>query len=114
MAILTHKRRVYLDTSVISALFDERNPERQSLTRDFFKRIDEFDAVISALTRAEIGATPDSNLRDAMFGCVESLHTVEATDGVEPLVDLLLSHDAVPRAFAEDALHIALAIGTCQ
>ena len=35
----THKIRVYLDTSVISALFDERNPERETLTKTFFKEI---------------------------------------------------------------------------
>jgi len=30
--------RVYLDTSVISTLFDERNPEK-TLTKTFFKEI---------------------------------------------------------------------------
>ena len=31
--------KVYLDTSVISALFDNKNPERQKLTQLFFKKI---------------------------------------------------------------------------
>ncbi len=31
--------KVYLDTSVISALFDDKNPERKSLTESFFNKI---------------------------------------------------------------------------
>jgi predicted nucleic acid-binding protein len=37
------KLKLYLDTSVISALFDERNPERKSLTESFFAEISKFD-----------------------------------------------------------------------
>ncbi len=51
--------KMYLDTSVISALFDDRNPERQALTEEFFSRIDIYDVYISELTIAEIESTPD-------------------------------------------------------
>lgn len=33
------KPKVYLDTSVISALFDERTPERQSLTKSAWQNL---------------------------------------------------------------------------
>ncbi|MBW1972687.1 MAG: hypothetical protein JRI44_07615 [Deltaproteobacteria bacterium] len=33
---MKRKMRVYLDTSVISALLDERNPKRKTLTEAFF------------------------------------------------------------------------------
>ena len=33
---MRYKLKLYLDTSVISALFDDRNPERKSLTESFF------------------------------------------------------------------------------
>ena len=33
------KTRVYLDTSVISVVFDERNPERKLHTETFFREI---------------------------------------------------------------------------
>jgi len=36
---MRRKIKIYLDTSVISALFDERNPERKSLTEAFFMEI---------------------------------------------------------------------------
>jgi hypothetical protein len=45
--------KVYLDTSVLPALFDARNPERQELTKEFFSRIDEHEVFISELTRVE-------------------------------------------------------------
>lgn len=48
------KIRVYLDTSVISALFDGRNPERQDLTRKFFEQMEMFDVYISEAVLAEI------------------------------------------------------------
>lgn len=35
----TKKIKIYLDTSVISALFDDRNPERQDLTKIFFEKL---------------------------------------------------------------------------
>jgi predicted nucleic acid-binding protein len=30
--------KIYLDTSVIAAFFDDRNPERKALTEEFFSR----------------------------------------------------------------------------
>ena len=38
--------KVYHDTSVLSALFDARNPERQELTKEFFSRIHEHEVFI--------------------------------------------------------------------
>ena len=43
---MKYKLKLYLDTSVISALFDERNPERKSLTESFFDEIETFEIYI--------------------------------------------------------------------
>jgi len=51
--------KIYLDTSVISALFDERNLERKALTEEFSSKIAIYDTYISELTVAEIKRTPD-------------------------------------------------------
>lgn len=106
----TSKRKVYLDTSVVSALFDGRNPERQSLTKEFFDHAREFEVIISELTLAEIEGTPDHSLRESMLECVASFRVVEGTNDVEQLAETLLAYDAVPRSYSADALHIALAI----
>ena len=42
---------LYLDTSVISALFDKRNPERKALTKDFFEGRTADRLLVSELTR---------------------------------------------------------------
>ena len=51
---MRRKIRVYLDTSVISALFDERNPERKSVTEAFFAEIGNFETFISEITRGRL------------------------------------------------------------
>jgi len=44
---MKNKLKIYLDTSVISALFDERNLERKSLTESFFEVIGNYKVFIS-------------------------------------------------------------------
>ncbi len=48
------KLRVYLDTSVLSAYFDERTPDRMVETRVFWVRLSEFEVYTSTLVREEI------------------------------------------------------------
>jgi len=48
------KLKGYLDTSVVSALFDNGNPERKALTEAFFEQSDHIEIYISDLTLAEI------------------------------------------------------------
>jgi len=48
------KTKIYLDTTVISALFDERTPECMALPKQFWERTDDFDVYISELVIDEI------------------------------------------------------------
>ncbi len=48
------KLRIYLDTSVFSAYFDARLPERMEETQAFWAKIKEFEASTSELARNEI------------------------------------------------------------
>ena len=108
----TMKRRirVYLDTSVISALFDERNPERKSLTKIFFNGIEEFEPYISDITVAEIERTPDMNLRNKMENTISHFSVLFSTEDVEWLSKEYIQYGAVPEKYAEDAFHIAIAV----
>ncbi|RJP54983.1 MAG: hypothetical protein C4549_09085 [Deltaproteobacteria bacterium] len=63
---MKRKTKVYLDTSVISALFDEKNPQRQILTQRFFENIGSFDTYVSEVVLAEIGDTRDAQLRNRL------------------------------------------------
>ena len=48
--------KIYLDTSVLSALFDGRNPERQELTKDIVNMVNTINNFqhIEIMTPAEL------------------------------------------------------------
>jgi len=102
--------RVYLDTSVISALFDDRNPERKSLTEAFFREMKNFEILISEITVAEIERIPDSQLRGKMKEAVAGFSVLSLTDDVEGIASEYIRHGAVPAGYREDAYHIAIAV----
>jgi len=107
---MKRRMRVYLDTSVISALFDERNPERKSLTESFFKEIENFETFISEITLAEIKRTPDIELRSKMEEVTSQFSVVPLIDEVEWLAKEYVRYGAVPEGYPEDAYHIAIAV----
>jgi len=102
--------RVYLDTSVVSALFDQRNPERKSLTEAFFKQISDFEVHVSEITVVEVERTPDFQLRQKMTGAISMFPVLRLTDDVESLAMEYVRHRAVPEGYSEDAYHIAVAV----
>lgn len=107
---MKRKLRIYLDTSVVSALFDKMNPERKSLTETFFREIANFESFISEITVAEIERTPDIGLRNKMKDAVREFSVFPLTDDVEWIAREYIRHGAVPEGYSEDAYHIAIAI----
>lgn len=101
--------RVYLDTSVISALFDRRNPERQLLTRLFFDRIESFDAYLSEVVLAEIDDTKDLRLRTQLIETAASFRQLEIDEETRALAGQYVEKGAVPPGYRTDSLHVALA-----
>lgn len=104
------KMKIYLDTSVISALFDEKNPERKSLTEAFFKGIENFETFVSEITGAEIERTPYMELRNKMKEVVARFSVLSLTDDVEWLAKEYVRYGAVPEDYPEDAYHIAITV----
>jgi predicted nucleic acid-binding protein len=108
---VTEKRiKVYLDTSVISANFDDRNPDRKLLTRNFFSKADQFDVYYSYLTFAEIQQTPDVRLKESMINILKPFTKLASNSGIKDLADEYLKKGAIPESYAEDATHIAIAV----
>lgn len=103
------KIKVYLDTSVISALFDRRNPERKSLTQVFFTLIEEFDPYISEITGSEIERTPNVELRTNMKNTIVQFPVLFLTEDSEWLANEYIRYGAVPERYTED-YHIAVAV----
>jgi len=104
------KLKIYLDTSVISARFDQRNPERQTLTTEFFSQANRFDVHISEITLAEIEKTLEAELRDSMRTLVQPFTVLEANNEVQRMTEALIRYNAVPQNSTEDAYHIAVAV----
>ena len=106
---MSSRIKLYLDTSVVSALFDDRNPERQGLTRSFFDIIGRYDVHVSELTLTELDRTPDVELGRKMKETVSDMDVLEITDEVEELAMEYVGKGAVPETYPEDAMHIAVA-----
>jgi len=56
--------KAYLDTSTVSALFDERNLERKALTEVFFEQSSHIEFYLSDLTEAEMARVSNQDLRE--------------------------------------------------
>jgi len=102
------KIKVYLDTSVISALFDDRNPERQDLTKRFFDKIESFKVYISEVVLAEIDATKDVQVKGKLRNTAVSFEVLSIDEGTRKLANEYVKHSAIPAEYSEDALHIAI------
>ena len=61
--------RVYLDTSVVSALFDDRTPERQQLTCSIWNDPIDYEICISEKVLDEIAIAP-AHVREKMLAAV--------------------------------------------
>lgn len=102
--------RVYLDTSVISALLDQDNPEWRALTKTFFEVAHGFEIFISENTLAGIERTSDEALRIKMREVASPFPVVPLTDEGRRLADQYVKHGAVPAGHLEDAYHVATAV----
>jgi predicted nucleic acid-binding protein len=104
------KVKVYLDTSVISALFDGRNPDRQFETKRFFESLENLDVFASAITVAEIRGTADPEQRAAMLEFLANFEVLPITEEARQLGNEYLKGGAIPPASANDAYQIAIAV----
>jgi len=106
-------RTVYLETSIFSFYYDDRQePEivaRRNWTREFWELCKANHAMFtSAATLSELkrGAKPH---RDAALTLARSLPAYESADEIKEIVAAYIHHLVMPRDPFGDALHLALA-----
>lgn len=104
------KLRIYIDTSVISAYCDERAPERMAETREFWARLQEFEAYTSDLVREEIERTPDNERRSLMLGLLADTSLLSITEDARELAAGYVQRGLFGPAIYSDALHVAVAV----
>jgi predicted nucleic acid-binding protein len=109
LKIVKRMKKIYLDTSVVSALFDDRMLERKHLTEEFWGKLPEYDVYFSAVRKEEISFTT-SELKGKMLEKIKELKILETTDEVEDLADEYIKRGIFPKSYRDDAIHAAVAV----
>ena len=105
---LMKKLKLFLDTSVYSALFDERDPKRQKLTRRFFKDIDLYDIYYSEIIIFEINGISDEELKNRMKSLVKKGEKITVTEEVKNLADKYIKEGLIPEKYGNDSVLLAI------
>jgi predicted nucleic acid-binding protein len=107
---------IYLDTSLVSFLYAEDEPELRDITVEFFESyLDKYDVAVSEVLLFEIGKAADEALRRRLFAAVERyrLSVIRLTADEEQeafaLAGQYVQAGVIPATKREDALHLAIA-----
>jgi len=105
------KKLIYLDSSVPSALFDARNPERQEHTRCFWETLRRYDVFISTLVFDELSCIGRAGVkrRDELLALIEGMSMYNITLDVKGLAEKYISGGIVARKHLDDMQHLACA-----
>ena len=105
------KPKVYLDTTVPSAYHDDRTPDRQRLTKQFWtERLPDFECVISTIVLIEINDTPDPERRDNIEGLIDDFEVLEFGEEAYELAQEYVERGIFPEKYTSDANHVAIAV----
>jgi len=106
-------KKIYLDTSVISALFDERTPERMDMTEKAWEQIKKYDVYISDVVMAELMRCPEPKLSELLALLDEVRYTVIKVEGNAEVLALsaeIKKLNLIPPKSEDDRRHIAAAL----
>lgn len=104
------REKIYLDTSVPSAYYDERQPHRQKVTQGWWdNEIKNFDVIISELTQKELKAVDDTLKRSKVLALINKFEVVRVTAECERLAREYVKHKVFSEKYIADALHVAVA-----
>ena len=104
------KLRVYLDTSVFSAYFDNRVRDRQRETEAFWARRQEFDLATSELGRDELRQASDPVQRRRLLGLLRGFTVLAVTEEMKQLGQRYVREGVFTATMLNDALHVAAAV----
>ena len=108
------KKRVYLETTVISYLAARRSRDlivaaKQEITLQWWEaRRDHFELYVSQVVLDE-ASRGDPEAAKRRHAALVGVPPLDVSDAVVELAEELVARDAVPRSKAEDGFHIALA-----
>ena len=108
------KLKIYLDTSVFSAYFDDRAQDRRAQIVEFWERIPAFDTCTSYLTREELEKTPNAERRKRLMGLLDVLTLHPITEEMRQLSERYVQAGVFTAIMVNDAVHVAAAVLTRQ
>jgi len=103
--------KIYLDTSVVSALFDDRTPERKSATERAWLKLEDKninDVYVSELVLEELQRTSEP-LKSSLLSAVSSFNVLPLTERAKNLAGIYVKQGIFPEKYFDDALHVAVA-----
>ena len=99
---------IFLDTSVYSAMFDDRNLNRQNLTQEFWKALEDYELYYSEINIEEIDAVSDKDLRNKLQSLLKKGIKIEISREVKRLTEIYIKEGLIPEKYENDALLLAL------
>ncbi|MEW5692172.1 MAG: PIN domain-containing protein [Candidatus Hydrogenedentota bacterium] len=103
------KLKLYLDTSVPNAYFDEKNSYRQETTRQFWTNLKEYEVFISDLVIKEIESTGNKVTRENLLNLIEGFNSLSTKDEeIRILAQEYVTRGIIPVKHIEDAIHLAV------
>jgi predicted nucleic acid-binding protein len=98
---------IYLDTSVISSLYDTRTPERLKFTKEMWQYLGEYEVYISDIVWLEIRDWPP--LYEKSVDLLSGFKSLRVTNESKKLAKEYINQGAIPQKQYNDALHVAIA-----
>lgn len=108
------KLKVYLDTSILGAIYDVEDPPRVNVTKKLLEQLKarkDYVPFISNILIEEIEKAPKdivSGLKDILSDV--SFKTIYEDEDSAKLVDEYMKKRIIPRKYRDDARHIAVAV----
>jgi len=103
--------KIYLDTSVVSALFDDRTPERKSATELAWLKLKDksiSDVYVSELVLEELQRATEP-LKSSLLSAVSDFNVLSLTEDTKHLASIYVKQGIFPEKYFDDALHVAVA-----
>ncbi len=104
------KLRIYLDTSVFSAFYDDRVTDRQIETEAFWRKKDQFEISTSTLAKEELERIPDQKQRERVRALLKDIEVISITEEMQQLARSYIEGGIFSELMFNDALHVAAAV----
>lgn len=104
------KLKIYLDTSIPNAYFDDRDPFRKDITREFWKKLNNYEIFVSDLVIKDIEDTRDELRKSNLLSLIDEFDVLPSSEEeIRSLAEEYVIRGVIPIKKIGDAIHIAIA-----